>query len=175
MIDATQPTSPTESRWYAVQARPKQEQRAALNLVSSGLTTFLPMVRQVRRTRPGGPVPLFPRYLFVQCDIASTAGQRIRFTRGVVKLLGTGEGPTAIDDTIIQSIRNRIGTDGCVELSDMLADGDAVEVTSGPLKGFVGIFHSTTSAAQRVVLLMSAVNNQMRVLVETAVVKRLTA
>jgi transcriptional antiterminator RfaH len=176
MIDLTPPTSPCEPHWYAVQAHNKQELRAASNLVSSGLTTFLPLVRLPRRSGAGagGPVPLFPRYLFVQCDLASSA-QRIRYTRGVVKLLGTLEGPTAIDDAIIQSIRDRIGDDGFVELSDSFTDGDSVEVTSGPLKGFVGIFHSATSAAQRVVFLLGAVNSQVRVLVDTAVVRRASA
>jgi transcriptional antiterminator RfaH len=176
MIDTVHVTSPLESRWYAVQARPRQEERAAMNLVSSGITTFLPMIRQGRRASSAsasGIAPLFPRYLFVRCDLASSA-HNIRYTRGVAKMLGTIDGPTPIDDAIIESIQERIGEDGFVRLTDALETGDPIEITSGPLRGLVGIFQSATSAAKRVVLLLNAMNSQMRVLVDSTVVRRLT-
>lgn len=165
---STSPIAPSlESRWYAVQARPKQETRAAMNLLSSGLTTFLPLIRQ-------GKQPLFPRYLFVRCDIAQFV-QRIRYTRGVVKVLGTSDGPIALDDAIIESIQQRIGDDGFVHLTDFLEPGDAVEITDGPLKGLVGIFHAATPAAERVILLLNAMNSQMRVMVDASAINRCPA
>lgn len=175
MIDTEHVTSAFESHWYAVQARAKQEERAAVNLMSVGLTTLLPMIRQPQRAVSAiGTAPLFPRYLFVRCEIARFV-QKIRYTRGVARLLGTSDGPTPIDDAIIESIQSRIGKDGFVQLTDFLEAGDPVEITSGPLKGLVGIFCSATSAAQRVVLLLNTVNSQMRVLVDSHVVRRTTA
>jgi transcriptional antiterminator RfaH len=167
-----------DSRWYAVQTRPKQEERAAMNLRGSGLTTFLPMIRPKRREHSPAlaAAPLFPRYLFVRCDIAHCSS-RIRYTRGVAKVLGTSEGPTPLDDSVIQSIQSRLGDDGYVKLMEpeALHEGDPVEIMDGPLNGLVGIFHSATTATHRVVLLLNAMNNQMRVVVDSMVVKRLTA
>lgn len=174
MMDTLQARPTVERYWYAVQARPKQEQRAAMNLASSGVTTFLPMLRELHTNGRVGTAPLFPRYLFARCDGVESL-PRIRYTRGVAKVLGTGDGPTAVDDAIIESIRDRVGADGFVELTQSLEAGDRVEITTGPLKGLVGIFDSSTSACQRVVLLLNAVSVQMRVQVDTSVVRRMTA
>jgi transcriptional antiterminator RfaH len=168
------PTAALGPRWYAVQARPKQERRAALNLDSSDLVTFLPMVREVRRVGHPLTAPLFPGYLFVHCDIGSCV-QRIRYTRGVAKVVGTGEGPTALDDAIIDCIQSRVGKDGFVELIDVLEHGDSVEIAAGPLKGLIGVFHSATSAAQRVTLLLTVAHTPMRIVLESESVKRASA
>lgn len=176
-MDAVESLLLQEPRWYVVQARPKQEERAAMNLASGGITTFLPRIRQPvkrRSSNTSGTAPLFPRYFFVRCNIAG-ALQQIRYTRGVAKVLGTSDGPTPVDDTIIDCIQGRIGRDGFVELLEVLEPGDAVEVTSGPLKGLVAIFSSATSAANRVVLLLEAVSSQIRVLVESNILRRVTA
>jgi transcriptional antiterminator RfaH len=177
MIDRGSLACSCASRWYAVQARPKQEERAAANLLTAGVTTFLPMIRQAWRTRSAsavGKAPLFPRYLFVQCDIGHLA-RKIRYTRGVAKVLGTLDGPTPVDDAIIASIRSRIGEDGYVQLTPTLEPGDPVEVMAGPLRGFVGIFHAGTPATQRVVLLLHAMNSQMRVVVDSNIIRRVSA
>jgi transcriptional antiterminator RfaH len=167
-----------DSRWYAVQTHPKQEERAALNLRGSGLTTFLPMIRQPRKAHAAStaPAPLFPCYLFVRCDIAQWA-TRIRYTRGVARVLGTSVGPTPLDDEVIESIQDRLDEGGFVRLiePEPLHEGDPVEITDGPLSGFVGIFHSAATATERVVLLLNAMHNQMRVVVDSMVVKRLPA
>ena len=82
MLDTVHVTSPS-SRAHAVQARPKQEERAAMNLVSGGVTTP-PMLAGAQNACAPSARPLFPRYLFVQCDIAWSV-QRIS-TRGVAKV-----------------------------------------------------------------------------------------
>jgi transcriptional antiterminator RfaH len=161
----------TDVRWYAVQSRPRQEQRAASNLVSSGLTTFLPMIRQVTRRGAPSTEPLFPSYLFVQCDIYASA-HSIRYTRGVAKVLSTSGGPAPIDDSIVESIRGRMGKDGFVQLADTLTAGDSVQIMCGPLKGLTGIFQSAMSGTERVMLLLESVQSQIRVMVDTASIRK---
>ncbi len=168
-LDARESTS--DVGWYAVLARPKQEQRAAMNLLSSGVTTFLPVIRHTTPTGSISPAPLFPQYLFVRCDIFQWA-RKIQYTRGVARVLGTSDGPTPIADEIIDVIQDRVDDNGFVELTEAFKVGDAVEVTAGPLKGLVGVFHAATSGAQRVVLLLNAVNGQMRATVDTMAVRR---
>ena len=51
-----------------------------------------------------------------------------------------GNGPTSIDDDIIQLIQLRVGEDGLVKLDNDLNEGDPVMIDAGPLKKLVGVF-----------------------------------
>jgi len=160
-----QPTSV----WWAIQCKPRQETRAQANLETSGVRTFLPLARhgRTRSTRDAAPKiePLFPRYLFARCDSPAMT-HRIRFARGVARILGTGNAPTSVDESIITAIQQRVAGDGCVALRPSLQPGDAVRIVEGPLKDFVGVLESTATPADRVRLLVAAVQGQWRVTVD---------
>ena len=51
-----------------------------------------------------------------------------------------GNGPTSIDDEIIQLIQLRVGEDGLVKLDNDLNEGDPVMIDGGPLQKLVGVF-----------------------------------
>jgi transcriptional antiterminator RfaH len=163
-----------ELAWYAVLTKPKQEERAAVNLVGYGIETFLPMARRAGRQRASsGTAPLFPRYLFVKCSMEALA-PKIRYVRGISKVLGTEVGPTSVDESIIAAIQSRIGKDGTVQLTSLLEVGDHVEIISGPLKGFTGVFNAITTASERVILLLKAVSGQVRVSVNCGAIEKLS-
>jgi transcriptional antiterminator RfaH len=160
----------TTSVWWAIQCKPRQETRAQANLESSGVRTFLPLARHAGSPRavrePAAKVePLFPRYLFARCDSPAMT-HRIRFARGVTRILGTGNAPTSVDETIIAAIQQRMAGDGCVPLRPAFQPGDAVRIVDGPLKDFVGVFESSATADDRVRLLVAAVQGQWRVTVD---------
>jgi transcriptional antiterminator RfaH len=162
--------------WYAVQTRPKQEERAVLNLLSLGAEAFLPRTRRRhrRQTAPSGDIePLFPRYLFVRCDMEMLA--HVRYTRGVTRILGTSDGPASIDDAVIDAIRQRVGHDGLVRLTPSWRRGDRVRIAAGPLKGLVGLFESSLSGSERVLLLLTAINNPFRVIASPLDLEALSA
>ena len=131
-------------RWYVVKTQPKQETRAECNLRVWGIDTFLPKVSEWQ-TNPFTGVssnvirPLFPRYLFAQFKVAQSL-RRVCFTRGVHSVVNFGNGPTSIDDEIIQLIQLRVGEDGLVKLDNDLNEGDPVMIDAGPLKKLVGVF-----------------------------------
>ena len=80
------PPSVAGQRWFLVYARPKGEATARLNLAAQGFRAFLPQVRKtVRHARQLRTVraPLFPRYLFVELDLARDRWLSIRSTIGV--------------------------------------------------------------------------------------------
>lgn len=162
-------------RWYVVQTRPRQECRAEANLVAWGVETLFPRIR--RRSRQAGTNgspdvdALFPSYLFARFDAAMVA--KVRYTRGVAKIVGTELGPTSVDESIIGEIRDRIGDDGYVQLVSSLNAGDRVRITSGPLCDFVGVFVAAARGPDRLRLLLSAVNAQIRVTVDRCDVEKL--
>jgi transcriptional antiterminator RfaH len=164
-----------DGAWWAIQTKPRQEARADANLQTSGVHTFLPLVRHVSpgRSKRGWIVtvePLFPRYLFARCDVPGMA-HRIRFARGVSKILGIGDCPTPVDDSIIAVIQRRVGEDGCVRLAPALKPGDRIRIVAGPLRDFVGVFESSIAGADRVRLLLAALHGQWRVVVDDALVE----
>ena len=71
---ASVPIAPVRrDRWYLAHTRPNNERKAEFNLRAQGFTTFLPQIEKtIRHARRLKTVrrPLFPRYLFVQFDVA---------------------------------------------------------------------------------------------------------
>lgn len=165
------------AEWYAIQSKPKQEGRAEADLLAWGVETFLPRIPRRAPSAKGaahayGVQPLFPGYLFARFNGHSML-HKIKYTRGVARVLGTERGPTPLDDSIIAFIRTRVGADGLVLLSPR--PGDRVQVTNGPLKDFVGVFSSALTGADRVRVLLTAVSGGFKVVVDGSLVERITA
>lgn len=170
-----QPTAPsTEAcKWYVVQTKPHQEARVEANLATLGLETLRPQTRVAPRGARRNPriETLFPSYLFARFDVL-TLGGKVRYTRGVARILGTdASGPTSVDDAIVEEVRGRIGSDGFVKLATLEA-GDRVRITNGLLRDFVGVFEPSTLAAGRIRLLLSTLHSQIRVNIEDRFVEK---
>lgn len=161
--------------WYAIRTKSKQESRAETNLRAWGVETFLPAIRhQSKRCQISKMAEaLFPGYLFARFH-GPTMANKIRFTRGVMQIVGTDRAPSPIDEEIISLVRERIGSDGYVRLAEDFEVGDRVRIRSGPLRDFVGVFHSSASGAQRVTLLLAAANTQLRVSIDRTLIEKLS-
>lgn len=164
-------------RWYVVKTQPKQEVRAECNLRVWGLNTFLPKVREPYTNPFTGLsssviTPLFPGYLFAQFEVFHSL-RRVCFTRGVQSVLRFGNGPTSIDDEIIELIQSRVGEDGLVTLDNELNAGDPVMIESGPLQHLSGIFQHDIKGTDRVAILLTAISYQGRVIIERDRVKKI--
>jgi transcription elongation factor/antiterminator RfaH len=163
--------------WYVVKTQPKQEVRAECNLRVWGLNTFLPKVIE-RYTNPFTGIssnvirPLFPQYLFAQFEVCYSL-RRVCFTRGVHSVVNFGNGPTSIDDEIIELIQLRVGEDGLVKLDEELNEGDPVTINSGPLQQLSGIFQHDIKGTDRVAILLTAISFQGRVIIERDLVQKI--
>lgn len=156
--------------WYVLQTHPKQEERAAENLIAWNVETFVPRIRMSRRNEFNGaisyfPKPMFPRYIFARLKI-NDLYHKIRFTRGVQCFVSFGDYPTPIGDDVIEFIRSRQGTDGFIRLTDDFSQGDQVEIKDGPLRTVGGIFEREIKDSERVMILLQTVNYQAHVVVE---------
>lgn len=151
---------PDDSRlWYVIHTKPGDEDRVNTNLQNQEIETFLPLFetyqywngRMVRKVRP-----LFMNYLFARLDL-ELHYYKVKWTRGVNRILGSGNEPVPISGKVIQAIKERSGKDNLIKLEDELKDGDIVQVTSGPFKSLRGIFQKMMSANGRVRILLSLI------------------
>jgi len=145
--------------WFVIQTKPGGEHRVETHLLNQKIETFLPLI-EAHQYRNGKMVqiikPFFPNYLFARLDLKFHY-YKVKWTRGVSKILGSGDGPALISEKVIQMIKERIGKDNLVKLEEELKEGDAVQVTSGPFKEFNGIFQKKISGNGRVRILLNMI------------------
>jgi transcription elongation factor/antiterminator RfaH len=145
--------------WYVIQTKPGDEDRVKTNLHNQEIETFLPLLeayqycsgKMVQRIKP-----LFPNYLFAKLDL-ELHYYKVKWTRGVSKILRSGNEPVPISGKVIQAIKERSGKDNLVKLENELKDGDVIQVTSGPLKSLRGVFEKVMSSKGRVKILLSLI------------------
>lgn len=158
-----------EMNWFAIHAKAGQEPVAQLQIESLDLEVFLPRIQEERMFRgvhQRVTKPLFPGYLFARFFPAKFL-HLVRYSRGVLRVVGGVDTPTPVQEEIIAAIQERIGADGFVELEEreQWVPGDRLVIQEGPLRGLTGIFQRNFGDARRVVLLLEALN-QAQVLVE---------
>ena len=104
--------------WFVVQTKPGDENRAETHLLNQKIETFLPLL-EIHQYSNGKMVqkikPLFPNYIFARLDLKFHY-YKVKWTRGVSKILGTGDGPVPISEKVIQLIKERAGKDNLVKL-----------------------------------------------------------
>jgi len=149
----------TQPNWFVVRTKAGDEHRANTNLLHQEVETFLPLFKN-HYFRGGRMIqtvkPLFPNYLFAKIDL-DLQFAKVKWTRGVSRILGSREGPVPISGIVVQTIQNRIGKDNLIELEEEMKEGDLVQVTSGPLKDLVGVFQKRMSGKDRVKILLNLI------------------
>ena len=145
--------------WYVIHTKPGDENRVGTNLQNQEIEAFLPLLetyqycngRMIPKIKP-----LFPNYIFAKLDL-ELHYYKVKWTRGVNKILGSGNEPVPISAKVIQTIKEWSGKDNLVKLEDELKDGDMVQVNSGPFKSLRGVFQKVMSSKGRVRILLSLI------------------
>jgi len=152
--------TPVDSRlWYVVQSKPADKHRVEANLLNQEIEIFLPLHETYQPTR--GKMarrikPLFPSYLFARLDL-QLHFYKVKYTRGVNKILGNGDGPIPVSEKVVETIREKMGKDNIIKLDEEWKQGDLVQVTSGPFKELTGVFQKKMSDQGRVRVLLSLI------------------
>jgi transcriptional antiterminator RfaH len=152
--------------WYLAQVRPNQFRIAEHNLVRQGFPVFCPTQEETRR-RGGRFVsdtrPLFPGYLFVSFNPASSAWRTINSTYGVSKLVTFGGRiPAPVPQDLVAGLMARCDEAGHLLPSQVLKPGDKAHVRSGPFAQFVATVESL-APPRRVGVLLEILGSQTRV------------
>jgi transcriptional antiterminator RfaH len=135
------------------------------HLSNQEIEVFLPMFETFRYAY-GKMVqkikPLFLNYLFAKLDL-NVHYYKVKWTRGVAKIVGTGDGPIPLSERVIQRVRERMGENNLVQLDDGLAEGHLIQFTSGPFKDLTGVFDKNMSDGKRVRVLLSLIGVEVPV------------
>lgn len=155
------------SLWFVVQTQVNSEAKAARNLLRQGFNVYLPRylkrrshARKVERI----PAPLFPRYMFVQIDMATQRWRSIQSTFGVSHLVLNGQEPALVADDIIARLRCRENDQGLITLdrSVRFAIGDKVRVLAGAFADNLGLFEGLGDR-DRIAILLDFLGRKVRV------------
>ena len=160
-----------EPQWFAICTNPKQEDRAFYNLQAANIECFNPRIKESRRNQFTGAVtlvarPLFPRYVFARFRPESSL-RKVRFTRGVLKVVSFNLKPAPIENEVIEFMKSRVGNDGFLNPGKTLKPGDKVRIKDGPWSTIVGVVEQNTHSGERVQILLTAINFQARLMIET--------
>jgi transcription elongation factor/antiterminator RfaH len=162
-MNPTNPINPSNSSsqalWYVIHTKPGNEDRVRTNLQNQEIETFSPLLetyqycngRMIPKIKP-----LFPNYLFARLDL-ELHYYKVKWTRGVNKILGSRNEPVSISAKVIETIKERSGKDNLVKLEDELKDGDMVQINSGPFKSLRGVFQKIMSSKGRVRILLTLI------------------
>jgi transcription antitermination factor NusG len=144
-----------------VHAKRHKERAVQVNLQRSGISAYLPLLRQWPRPAVGGDVgPMFPGYVFCQpgpSQLSTVAG-----CIGVLHLVRFGDGPARVGPEVVAYLRARAGADGIIQVNPVVA-GREVTIIDGPLRGLAAVVERRLTARQRVLVLMHILHRQTRV------------
>lgn len=131
-------------RWYAVAAKYRQAEAAAIAIRAIGFETFLPMVSVPLPNGARESRPMFGKYLFARFDVERDAwGQINRFPclpdRPVLYLSDPCR-PTPVPSAMIDQVRRRMLESLVVPdpVATLVAIGAEVRLVDGPMDGRAG-------------------------------------
>jgi transcriptional antiterminator RfaH len=151
----------TDVEWYLVRTKPGKERWVSDQLSGILPEVFLPML-EARMPRWGkmawSVMPLFPCYVFARFDLP-THYFDVKYMLGVHGIVSAGSDPLVVPMPVVEEIKRR-GVDGIVKIQPRKFDsGERVRVVEGPFRDFEAIFERYLSGAERVAILLSAVES----------------
>ncbi len=154
--------------WFVINTKPKKEFQVEKLFTEGGIEVYNPKYRHENKIKP-----FFAGYGFVHFDFPAQY-QLVKYTRGVKRVIGNREAPTAISEEVIREIKSR-EIDGLIELYKYGEEpevGDEIEVVEGPLKGLRGMFKKELTAKERVIILLNYVTYQGQLIIEKEKLKK---
>ncbi|UXZ55050.1 transcription/translation regulatory transformer protein RfaH [Halomonas sp. 7T] len=161
----------TRACWYVIQCKGGESFRAAENLENQGFEIFHPTLR-LRKKRQGSlcwvTEPLFPFYLFIRLNQATSNWGPIRSTRGVAKLVSFGHVPAQVPDDLISSLQSQHNLAALhTAEAPLIKPGETVSIAEGPFSGREAVFSQALfnqkSGEKRAMLLIELLNRTQHI------------
>jgi transcriptional antiterminator RfaH len=154
--------------WFAVQSKSRQEDLAAARLAKLDLEVFLPRIREEKPVRGGvrGVTrALFPGYFFTRfCPLESL--DAVRYTHGVLRVVGSAWFPIPVASEILSGIREQIRPDGFIRIQvSGFRPGEKVIIEQGPFQGWMGEVQREQEDGRRGMILLETIQ-QVRMSIE---------
>jgi transcription antitermination factor NusG len=160
---------PESALWYAVQTRARNEKVISERFQEQGLTTFLPLVTEMRRwsdRKKKVELPLFSCYVFVKLVLGNNE-ERMRVYRtsgvfGIVSMRGEG---IPIPEEQIDAIRAVVAREVSWSVHPFLKIGQRVRIRNGSLEGVEGVLLSR-DGDRTLIISVDAIQRSLAVRVE---------
>src|SRR5438552_14468261 len=136
------PLSGSDARWYAVQTCSRHERVVAAQLREQGVSTFLPMITQIRLwsdRRKLVELPLFSGYVFLHATVSPQIRRIVLFSRGVAGFVAMRGEPLPIPDEQIDNVKELLAKNIRCAAHPFLKVGQQVRIRGGSLEGLEGI------------------------------------
>ena len=163
-----------QPRWYVVQTQANAENKAVAHLARQGFATYLP--RYLKRRRHARRVdvvaaPLFPRYLFVEINMAVQRWRSIYSTVGVTRLVCNGDYPAPVPEQVVDVLKSRENTSGFIQLDHRpkFKTGDKIRILEGAFYDCLGIYDGMPDR-DRVGILLDLLGRKVRVVLDAEVI-----
>jgi transcriptional antiterminator RfaH len=151
-------------QWYALYTKPRSERAVALLLQQHDIETYLPEITTTTAQKTKRRVPFFPSYLFMRVDLKVENPTHWRWLPGVRRLVSYGDRPVVVPDEIISLIGHKLAKLD-VETTKprhQFKPGDMVKINNSPFKDMLAIFEGPTTPSDRVYVLLTSLNNSVR-------------
>lgn len=152
-------------KWFLVQCKPRQDQRAEENLIRQGYNCVRLKCRCERLVRGNLQIKLdslFPGYLFIQMNEESNWAP-LRSTRGVSHVVSFGGQPLPVSEELVEHLRHRAE----IEITTRHKVGDNVRIRGSSFEALDAIFMQMEGET-RVVLLIELLSRQQKISVPLA-------
>ena len=163
-------------QWFVVQTNPKEENLVSLVLSKQDIPIYQPFMEKFvfhARKKTLKQYPLFPNYIFVNIEPTEEEFHKIRWSRGVRRILIDNYQPIPIEEEFIASLQILQDKDtGIIKKPVEFAPGDMVRIKSGPMKDLYGIFEEWGSDEGRVKILIQMVNNRAKVVMHSSLIEK---
>ncbi len=127
--------------WYAVHVKSRHEKMVVGQLEARGIVNWLPLIERRKKWSDRYKLvnePLFAGYVFTGASDPSEIIPVLE-TRGVVRIIGSGNRPYAIPPSQLQSVWSALQSKLVVDPYPHLVEGTPVRVKRGPMMGTEGI------------------------------------
>lgn len=159
--------------WYLLQCKPRQDERAHLNLLQQNFVIFHPQLvseRVIRGKRQRVLESLFPGYLFIQLSRHDNWAP-LRSTRGISRIVEFNHGPATVAEHVIEHLRVRCAQSSQSSPDEALKPGEHLQFIKGPLAPLEGVFIAP-QGTERVMILMQFLNREQSVCVPLNAIER---
>ncbi len=159
----------TTKLWFAVNTKPKNENRATHNLENAGYEVVNPKLR-MRKYKEGHFVELveamFPNYIFAKFHPVDDY-HMVKYARGVKKIVSFGGKMVPLQEEVIDFIREKL-VDGVAQVEKKkFRKGEKVFIKEGPFKGLGGIFERELEGDERVMILLEGINYYAQMVIDS--------
>jgi len=162
--------------WYVVQTNPKEEEIACMVLRQASIDVYQPFMQKYvyhARKKTLKRYPLFPNYIFVCIEPLEEQFHKIRWCRGVRRILLDNYQPVPIEEEFISGLHSlEEEGSGIIKKPVDFMPGDVVRIKSGPMKDLYGVFEEWGSDEGRVKILIEMVNNRAKVVMHPSLIEK---